>query len=83
MSNINTYYLRCDFRHGTGDRFAGTSVIRHFKLHRVADLQMFNVAAKLTEMEKQSSLSLTALDKSVRVLRKIRLKMLVLLAGDM
>ena len=64
-----TYHFRCDLRNCTSDRFSVTAVISYFKFNRVSNLQVFNVTVKLTKMKKEAGLALTALDKSVGMLK--------------
>lgn len=66
----DTYNFRRNFRDWTGDRLARPSIVRHLKFDRIADFQMLDVATELAEMEEQSSLSLTALNKSVWMLQR-------------
>lgn len=57
--------LRRNLGNGAGDGLAGAPVVGHLKLHRVADLQMLDVAAELAEVEEEPRLALAALDEPV------------------
>lgn len=67
-ANLITYdanNFRRDFRYSARNRLPGPSVVRHLKFNRIANLQMLDIAVKLTEVEKQAGLSFTALDKPI------------------
>lgn len=65
-----TYHLRSYFSDRASNGFPSPAIISHFEFHRISQFKMFNSAVKLAEMEKESSLSLTALDESIRMLQK-------------
>lgn len=52
LTILSAYHFGSDFRHNTGDRFSGSSIVGHFKFHRVADFQVLDIATELAEMEK-------------------------------
>lgn len=60
--------FRRNFRHLTGNRFTGATIVCHLEFDRVADFQVLNVATKLRKMEKQTGLPLATLYKAIRVL---------------
>lgn len=70
IETYNTHHLRSDLRHGTGDRFSGSSIVGHFEFHWVTDFQMFYISVELTKVEKQTSLPLAALDKTIWMLQR-------------
>ena len=66
------YHFGSYLGNGTSNRFSVAAIIRHFKLDRIADLQVLDISIELTKVKKQSSLSFAALNEAVRMLRKIK-----------
>ena len=53
-----------------GDGLAGPAIVGHLEFHRVTDLEVLNIPLKLGEVEEEASLTVAALDESVRMLRR-------------
>ena len=68
---FGTYYFRSNFGNLTCDGFSSTTIICHFEFNGITNLQMFNCSVKLGEMEKQTSLSVTTLNESIRMLKNL------------
>lgn len=69
MRKLRIYHFGCDLGNGASNRLSVPSVVRHFKLDRIANFQVLYIAVKLTKMKKESRLTFTALDETVGMLK--------------